>query len=90
MSSSKRATHGLEYTTAQASKVTGLIFLTYQKKQQFLKAYAMSEESHKSDFYADCMRYFDSLRKQGKQDFAFEDEFFYTMPALSEKMMVSS
>ncbi len=48
----------------------------------------MSEENQPNNFYADCMKYFDSLRKQGKQDFAFEDEFFYTMPALSEKMII--
>ncbi len=48
----------------------------------------MSEEKQSNDFYADCMKYFDSLRKQGKQDFAFEDEFFYTMPALSEKIII--
>lgn len=50
----------------------------------------MPEENKIGDFYADCMRYFDSLRRQGRQDFAFEDEFFYTMPALSEKMIVES
>jgi hypothetical protein len=40
-----------------------------------------------NQFYADCMKYFESLRKQGKQDFAFEDEFYYTMPAISEKLV---
>jgi hypothetical protein len=46
----------------------------------------MSQENQSSTFYANCMKYFESLRKQGKQDFAFEDEFFYTMPAISEKL----
>jgi hypothetical protein len=46
----------------------------------------MSQENQSSMFYANCMKYFESLRKQGKQDFAFEDEFFYTMPAISEKL----
>ena len=50
----------------------------------------MVEENHTSDFYANFMRYFDSLRKQGRQDFAFEDEFFYTMPALSEKLAIEN
>ncbi|MDE1766879.1 MAG: hypothetical protein KGI27_11510 [Thaumarchaeota archaeon] len=45
-------------------------------------------QSQSGNFYADCMKYFDSLRKQGKQDFAFEDEFFYTMPAISQKMII--
>ncbi|HJU13418.1 MAG TPA: hypothetical protein VJ792_03075 [Candidatus Nitrosotalea sp.] len=48
----------------------------------------MPEENKTGDFYTNCMKYFDSLRRQGKQDFAFEDEFFYTMPALSEKMAI--
>ncbi|MDE1830492.1 MAG: hypothetical protein KGI25_09235 [Thaumarchaeota archaeon] len=48
----------------------------------------MSQQNQGNRFYADCMAYFDSLRKQGRQDFAFEDEFFYTMPALSEKMLI--
>jgi len=45
----------------------------------------MSGQSNQ--FYADCMKYFEALRKQGKQDFSFEDEFFYTMPAISEKLV---
>lgn len=40
-----------------------------------------------NSFYENCMQYFDALRKDGKQDFAFEDEFFYTMPAISEKIV---
>jgi hypothetical protein len=43
-------------------------------------------QSQANEFYANCMRYFECLRKKGKQDFAFEDEFFYTMPAISEKL----
>ena len=39
-----------------------------------------------NDFYITCMTYFEALRQQGKQDFGFEDEFFYTMPAISEKI----
>lgn len=48
----------------------------------------MQAEEQPNKFYADCMKYFDALRKQGRQDFAFEDEFFYTMPAISEKMII--
>ena len=40
-----------------------------------------------NEFYTNCMRYFEALRKTGKQDFGFEDEFFYTMPAMSEKII---
>ena len=39
-----------------------------------------------NEFYTNCMRYFEALRKTGKQDYGFEDEFFYTMPVMSEKI----
>ncbi len=34
-------------------------------------------------FHSDCRVYFDALQKQGKQDDGFEDEFYYTLPAIS-------
>ena len=34
-------------------------------------------------FYSDCRTYFLALQKQGKTDDGFEDEFFFTMPAIS-------
>lgn len=37
------------------------------------------------EFYSNCNAYFDHLRKYGKNDFEFEDEFYYTMPAISSK-----
>ncbi len=40
-----------------------------------------------NEFYTQCMTYFEALRKTGKQDYGFEDEFFYTMPAMSEKIV---
>jgi len=39
--------------------------------------------SKNSEFYANCTEYFTALRKQGKNDDGFEDEFFYTMPVIS-------
>ena len=57
------------------------------KETPFLNMVTMPEENQPNTFYANCMSYFESLRKQGKQDFAFEDEFFYTMPAISEKLV---
>jgi hypothetical protein len=36
------------------------------------------------EFYANCTEYFTALRKQGKNDDGFEDEFFYTMPVISK------
>jgi lipopolysaccharide biosynthesis protein len=35
------------------------------------------------DFYDNCNSYFNALRKSGKTDFAFEDEYFFTLPAIS-------
>jgi len=34
-------------------------------------------------FYKDCTEYFRALRKKGETDFAFEDEYYFTMPAIS-------
>jgi hypothetical protein len=36
-----------------------------------------------TEFYATCSEYFAALRKAGKNDYAFEDEYFYTMPVIS-------
>ncbi|MEX0640820.1 MAG: hypothetical protein WD018_08305 [Nitrosopumilaceae archaeon] len=35
------------------------------------------------DFYSNCRAYLDALQKQGKTDDRFEDEFYFTMPAIS-------
>jgi len=35
------------------------------------------------DFYSNCRAYLDALQKQGKTDDSFEDEFYFTMPAVS-------
>ena len=34
-------------------------------------------------FYSDCRTYFLALQEQGKTDDSFEDEFYFTMPAIS-------
>ncbi len=34
-------------------------------------------------FYAHCAAYFEYLRRRGLHDYPFEDEFYYTMPAVS-------
>jgi hypothetical protein len=39
--------------------------------------------SKNTKFYAACTEYFTALRKQGKRDDGFEDEFYYTMPVIS-------
>ena len=35
------------------------------------------------DFYPDSRAYLEALQKQGKTDDEFEDEFYFTMPAIS-------
>jgi len=37
------------------------------------------------EFYNNCTEYFTALREKGKNDFSFEDEYFYTLPAISGK-----
>jgi len=43
------------------------------------------EDSKKSEFYKNCTEYFESLRKKGRSDYEFEDEYYFTMPAISNK-----
>ena len=35
------------------------------------------------EFYVNCLTYFEALRKSGKSDDVFEDEYFFTLPAVS-------
>ena len=35
------------------------------------------------EFYTNCAVYFESLLKSNKTDLGFEDEFFFTMPSIS-------
>lgn len=39
--------------------------------------------SKNTEFYSVCSEYFSALRKKGKSDDGFEDEFYYTMPIIS-------
>jgi hypothetical protein len=34
-------------------------------------------------FYKNCTEYFEFLRKKGTPDYDFEDEYYFTMPAIS-------
>jgi len=40
-------------------------------------------EDYNHDFYANCRSYFDALQKEGRTDDSFEDEYYFTMPAIS-------
>jgi hypothetical protein len=45
---------------------------------------SMNENSTKNDkFYTNCTQYFEFLRKKGMADYDFEDEYYFTMPAIS-------
>ena len=39
--------------------------------------------NYNRDFYSNCRAYLEALQKQGKTDDSFEDEFYFTMPAIS-------
>jgi len=45
------------------------------------------DESHEhlknDEFYSDCTSYFEFLRQKGETDYDFEDEYYFTMPAIS-------
>ena len=44
----------------------------------------MEEEHRKNEkFYKNCTVYFEFLRKTGTKDNDFEDEYYFTMPAIS-------
>ncbi len=44
----------------------------------------MNHENDKNtEFYANCAAYLEFLRKKGDSDDNFEDEYYFTMPAIS-------
>lgn len=36
-----------------------------------------------NSFYSECTEYFEYLRKSGRADHEFEDEYYFTMPTIS-------
>lgn len=43
----------------------------------------MENDRKNTSFFLECTRYFASLRRKGRNDTGFEDEFFYTVPAMT-------
>ena len=43
------------------------------------------EQPKNEKFYANCTTYFEFLRQKGENDNNFEDEYYFTMPAISSK-----
>jgi len=43
------------------------------------------EQTHEKnkEFYENCNKYFEFLRKKCSTDYDFEDEYYFTMPAIS-------
>ena len=41
------------------------------------------EETKNNEFYKNCTQYFEFLRKKSTSDYDFEDEYYFTMPAIS-------
>ncbi len=40
-------------------------------------------QTKNKEFYKICTEYFEFLRKKGTIDYDFEDEFYFTIPAVS-------
>jgi hypothetical protein len=80
----KKAYTSNKKKTITVSKVSYIGVQTQFFNQQDMQ---VDSQSKSNEFYTNCMRYFEALRKTGKQDYGFEDEFFYTMPAMSEKIV---
>jgi hypothetical protein len=53
----------------------------------FLELKIMNQDNHtdekNGEFYENCAIYFEFLRKKGRTDYNFEDEYYFTMPAIS-------
>ena len=44
-----------------------------------------NEYPKNKEFYSNCTAYFEFLRHKGQADYEFEDEYYFTMPAISSK-----
>jgi len=45
----------------------------------------IQKSSKNGEFYKNCVEYFEFLRKKGTTDYDFEDEYYFTMPAISNQ-----
>jgi hypothetical protein len=50
-----------------------------------VKTYKENMSEGNEQFYKNCTKYFEFLRKKGKIDYNFEDEYYFTMPAISNQ-----
>ena len=47
------------------------------------------DNSKNTEFYENCAIYLEFLRKKGKNDDSFEDEYYFTMPAISNYQRIA-
>ncbi len=52
-------------------------------KKTSSKISCMKKNEIDNEFYTNCSVYFDALRKSGRSDDIFRDEYFFTLPAVS-------
>ena len=51
-----------------------------------IDTHIMNHENTKNrEFYENCTQYFEFLRKKSTVDYEFEDEYYFTMPAISSR-----
>ena len=52
-------------------------------KKTSSKISCMKKNEIDNEFYTNCLVYFDALRKSSRSDDIFRDEYFFTLPAIS-------
>ena len=52
------------------------------REDMTMEALEIVEDCNRN-FYPNCRAYLDALQKEGRTDDSFEDEFYFTMPAIS-------
>ena len=51
--------------------------------QILIRSIMENEHPKNKEFYENCTEYFEFLRKNDSFDYDFEDEYYFTMPAIS-------
>ena len=67
-----------------STQLKQIILTKPNKRIVFDQLVVMIQDNPNLQFHSDCNNYFESLREKGETDFEFEDEYFFTMPAISQ------
>tara|TARA_B100002049_G_C16036270_1_gene356820 strand:- start:851 stop:1045 length:195 start_codon:yes stop_codon:yes gene_type:complete len=59
-------------------------YVNNYEKNSLSKICNMEKVEMNDEFYSNCSVYFDELRKTGRSDDGFEDEYFFTLPVISD------